>query len=509
MLRLGSLDPRVSRVLACVLSAGLHLCLLGLIMTYSGRYDGVDDSETPITRLSLLKSRLADRRDGVELPLPEVSVPPIHTTIDLQQPLLADNESPEREPHEAEVDAGEEIVAQPAELPIAQPESVAVSELPATVVVPEVDESRLVQHLVQLAPKLLRTPQAQVAWRQDGKQYKATMTLERAKDGVEFDRVVAEISAEHHGKQVTTRLNLKRLAFSHFTQVIDTWDPMVQLHDDEIVGRVHINSRFNLLHDRRVAPKFLGKFTTAASSFDTESIGRSSDADIFRGGIETRAGRIALPDDVQPFAWATRDSEVRVHELANDTDLRFFADGSYMWRDHEASATQHRGQPSQQPVYFLGAPGATLYVQGVVSGQVLIYSPRRLVVTGSLAYAHDPRRIPDSGDYLGMVSDRFIEIAPPEVTGPGDVEIHAALFAGRRFIIREIDYARPATLRIFGSLCAGSMTASEPRYAMKIEYDSRFERQRPPGFPSTDRFAAQDWDGRWTESPGPSELEPE
>jgi hypothetical protein len=36
---------------------------------------------------------------------------------------------------------------------------------------------------------------------------------------------------------------------------------------------------------------------------------------------------------------------------------------------------------------------------------------------------------------------------------------------------------------------------------MKVEYDARFERHRPPGFPSTNRFAAEDWDGRWTEAP--------
>jgi len=495
MLRRGGLEPRVSRVLAFVLSAVLHLCLLGLLMTSSGRYEGLDEGDTPVTRLALLKSRLADRRDGVELPLPDFTAP----KIDLQPPLFAEDSTP------GESEAADELVMRPAPAAISEPGPIAVDEVPVTTVVSELDKPTFMQHLAQLAQKLVKTPQAQVAWQQDGKQYKATMRLERAKDGVEFDRVVAEVSAEHHGKQLTTRVNLKRLAFSHFTQVVDSWDPMVQLHDDEIVGRVHINSRFNLLHDRRVAPRFLGKFTTAASSFDAESVGRSSESDIFRGGIETHAGRIALPDDVQPFSWAERGAQVRVHELADDTDIRFFADGSYMWRTHNAQAAQYRNEPSQQPVYFLGALGATLRVQGIVSGRILVYSPKRIVVAGSITYAHDPRRIPDSGDYLGMVSDRYIEIAPPSVTGPGDIDIHAAMFAGRHFIITEIDHARPATLRIYGSLSAGTITASEPRYAMKIEYDSRFERQRPPGFPSTDRFAAQEWDGRWTETAASSE----
>jgi len=140
-------------------------------------------------------------------------------------------------------------------------------------------------------------------------------------------------------------------------------------------------------------------------------------------------------------------------------------------------------------------------VQGVVAGRVLVFSPERIVVEGNLTYANDPRDVPDSGDYLGLVCDRDIEVAPPRVTGPGDVHIQAALFARRRFVVADFEHPRSGTLRIYGSLAAGSVTATEPRYAMKVEYDRRFEQVRPPGFPSTNRFAVEDWDGRWTEVP--------
>jgi hypothetical protein len=488
--------------MAGVLSAALHVGLLLLLMSYGDRYDGIEDGETPITRLVLLESPNADHRDGIESPPRELTVP----QINLPEPTLAENsEPPAPLPGEIHPEPEDAIVVPPAELTAAADTAATeVIDAPPTIVVPEVNQLTFVQRLAHLAENLVKTPRAQVTWEQDGRQFTATMILERAKDGIQFDRVIAEISAQQHGKQLTTRVHLKRLAFSHFTQMIDRWDPMVQLHDDEIVGRFHINSQFNLLYDRRVAPKFLGKVTTAAGSFDTQSSGRSREADIFRGGIETRAGRIGLPADVQPFAWAERDANAHVHELVNDTDIRFFPDGSYTWRDHDgqtAQAAQYRNEPSEQPVYFTGTLGTTLYVKGVVSGRILIYSPRRIVVQGSLTYAHDPRRVPNSRDYLGLVSDRYIEVAPPHVTGPGDLDIHAAIFAGRRFIVAEIDHRRSATLRIYGSLSAGSISASEPRYATKIEYDSRFEQQRPPGFPSTNRFAAEDWDGRWTEAP--------
>jgi hypothetical protein len=42
------------------------------------------------------------------------------------------------------------------------------------------------------------------------------------------------------------------------------------------------------------------------------------------------------------------------------------------------------------------------------------------------------------------------------------------------------------------------MSASEPRYATRFEYDSRFETRRPPGFPSTNQFEVDEWNGEWT-----------
>ena len=52
-------------------------------------------------------------------------------------------------------------------------------------------------------------------------------------------------------------------------------------------------------------------------------------------------------------------------------------------------------------------------------------------------------------------------------------------------------------LYIYGSLTAGSITATEPRFSTRIEFDRRLETLRPPGFPVTDRFEVAFWDGPW------------
>jgi hypothetical protein len=478
-------------------SAALHVGLLLAILS-GGRQEGVNSGDSQLPKLVLLESRDADRRVGEELPPLEPSVPNAQSEEQLIAAIVR------RAPPASDLIEPEPVEsAQRNESPPAgtQPTTAIAAAIVSTIFMSQAEKAAMSQRLERLAEEALKESQAEVNWEQDGKQYSAVLVRERANDGTALERVSAQVSASDHGKLMTTRVNLNRLAFSQFTQMVDYWDPMVQLHDDEIVGRFHSNSRFNLLYDSRTAPKFLGKVTTAAKSFNTESNGRRRDADIFQGGVETRTTPIPLPDSLQPFEWAPKEDNARIHELTSDTHIRFFADGSYTWRARGAPESKYLNEPSAEPVYFIAARDTTLYVQGVVAGKILVYSPLRIVIEGSLTYASDPRETPDADDYLGLVSDRYVEVAPPGVTGPGDIEIDAAIFAGRRFIVTNIDHPRSATLRIYGSLAAGTLTATEPRYATKIQYDRRFERQRPPGFPSTNRYEVADWDGQWIEVP--------
>lgn len=490
----GHIDPRVSRkVCGGILSAALHVGLL-LVILSGGRHDGVYVHEAP-TMVFLQDMREADRSDELEPPMES----PLPTPASEDQ-LYAAIEGLATPPANVIAPALAEFTPlnEPSSA-VREPDSINYSRVPATIAMSDTEKAALSRRLERLAEESVEASHAQVSWQQDGKQYRAVLIREPANNGAALERVIARVSTSDRGKHLTTMVNLRRLAFSHFTQMVDFWNPMVQLHDDEIVGRFHSNSQLKLLYDSRTAPKFLGKVTTAARSFDMESYGRKRDSDIFRGGRETRTGRIELPESVQPLEWAPKDVGARNHEFTSDTHIRFFRDGSYTWRTRK-SAESEFNKPSERPVYFVAGPQTTLYVQGVVAGTVLIYSPHRIVIEGSLTYARDPRDTPDSPDYLGLVSNRFVEVAPPRVTGPGDLEIHGAIFAGRRFVVTNIDYPRSATLRIYGSLAAGSLTATEPRYATRIEYDSRFEHQRPPGIPSTNRYEAADWDGQWVEA---------
>lgn len=489
----GRLEPQVvQRAIVGLLSVALHLGMFLIVVFSGGHHEGVGASETSLAQLVLIEAPDADQREGPDL----TPLEPTITTTELVQDIQAEVQPPAApSPDEIQDDLIEAQVAVPSgpTLDVVHPAS--------TYIMPPAEKAALERQLARMAEALADQPPTPLAWEQDGTQYSATLIQERANDGMALERVVAEVSATGRGKRLSTRVILKRLAFSQFTQMVDRWDPMVQLHDDVIVGRFHSNSRFNVLGDSGATPQFLGKVTTAARVVDVRARGAGRQSEIFRGGVETRAGHIRLPEELQPSEWAPLKADARVHELAGDTRIRFFGDGSYRWLTRGAPAAEYVNAPTEQPVYFIATRGATLYVKGVVSGKVLVYSPDKIVIEGSLTYAHDPRVVTGSGDYLGLVCDKYVEVARPTVTGPGDLEIDAAILAGRRFIVRDIDHPRSATLRILGSLAAGSLSASEPRYATKIEYDERFEQHRPPGFPSTTRYEAEGWDGQWTETP--------
>jgi hypothetical protein len=498
MTQLKRLDSRVStRAAAGTLSVLLHLGLVLLILAAGGKRDGVDDDDTPLTQLVFIASDVAVRHAGPELTAWNPADP---TRAFGQQREFLKIEPPPLSPIEFELPP--QVVEEASPIEVETPDDsllAAIMQPLASFVMPQAQASALLKHVERLAEELVNSPRSRTTWEQDGTQYDAELVLAPATDGTEPDRVIAQINAEDQGRRLRTRIMLKRLPFSHYAQLIDRWDPMVQMHDDEIVGRMHINSRFNLLYDAQAMPSFLGEVSTAAGGVTMRSQGRSREQEIFREGIKTRARRIPLTEQMHAFERAKGDDDVRLHELTVDTAITFFPDGSYAGRDRRSGSSLFSEQPTKRSVYFVAARGVKVYVQGVVCGRFLVYSPQRIVVEGNLVYAHDPREDPDSTDYLGLVSDRDIMVAPPRVTGPGDLHIHAALFARRHVIVSHYDYPETARLEIYGSLAAGTLTASEPRYATKIEYDWRFERQRPPGFPSTDQFAAEDWDGRWTE----------
>src|SRR5882724_2452071 len=136
---------------------------------------------------------------------------------------------------------------------------VEASERALGLAIPMPQQSMLTHWVMKAAQGLQNANlrQARLSLQHEGRQYIALLDRRPAADDMDIERVIVEISTEANGKRVRTLLQMKRLAFSHFTQLVDRWDTTVQFHDDEIAGCFHSNSEILLGYDRLVAPKFL------------------------------------------------------------------------------------------------------------------------------------------------------------------------------------------------------------------------------------------------------------
>jgi hypothetical protein len=343
----------------------------------------------------------------------------------------------------------------------------------------------------------LSQSQPNLNWTHKKQSYSARVTTLQDAGEMGIEKVLVEVSTEQDGAGLSTTLVMRRLAFSNFAQFVDRWDPNVQIHDDELDGRFHANSEISLLYDRKTMPTFRGKVTTTSRQVNTSrSRGRGKTKEIFLGGLETGVRRIRLPAKFLPFPVDQEARRDNSHIFNDDARITFYGDGSYGWRT-VSSSSETRRAIGEQPIYLLGADKVKLYVKGTVVGKVLVHARQRIVIEGSLTYADYPNVALASENFLGLVSDKSVEIAAPQVTGPGDLQITAAIYAKGRFLVRRYRARENATLTLFGSLTSGSLSATEPRYATRIRFDPRLEELRPPGFPISDRYELEHWDGQW------------
>ncbi len=371
--------------------------------------------------------------------------------------------------------------------------------VPARLPFAQKEQQRFESLMAKLAAKPLFIAQKDTSWNFEigGQLFTATTRHQRATHATGIDEAEITITTTKHGQQWQSRMRMKRLAFSHFAQFVDEWDPRVAVHDDQLDGRFHTNSGFTISSSKGVRPKFQGKVTTAAFAVrQSERWGVSNDQEIFQAGLETGAREIRMPEQREISFQNSNLPDSLCQRFAEETWLTFHANGSYSWRTATQAEAQTRTLP-RQPFLILGGKKTVLHLRGVVFGKVLVHSERRIIIDDDLTYARTPELVANAEDYLGLVCPRDIVIAPPASTGPGDLHVHAALWAGGKFEVTHLYGGEKATLHIFGSLSAGSLSATEPRYATHIRFDKRLEQRRPPYFPMTERYEITDWQPEW------------
>jgi hypothetical protein len=341
-----------------------------------------------------------------------------------------------------------------------------------------------------------------LTWKYKGQEYTAEFMHEAAMDDMGIERVTVVVSTEENGQKLSTEMRMKRLSFSNYAQFVNRWDDDVQIHDDELDGRFHSNTQINLTYGRKIRPQFHGQVTTSARRINiAERRGFVPRDEIFLGGLETGVKSIRLPKNYLPFADEGSTAEQNVHRFDRDTRIAFYDDGSYDWQTIRPGSMWQHAVLSGDTHFLVAGENVKLHVSGTVNGKVLVYSPERIIIEGDLVYAENPQEFPDADDFLGLASDKYVDVAAPDITGPGDLRIYAAIYAKRRFAVKRYRARGGSLLHIYGSLTAGTLSATEPRYATKIQFDQRLEALRPPRFPMTDRYAIESWDSAWRVEP--------
>ncbi len=296
------------------------------------------------------------------------------------------------------------------------------------------------------------------------------------------------ITRQIDGQPHQMRIRLQERALSHYAKFVNRWDSNVTLGDDRVDGRFHANSEVNFESFANPRSQFNGEVTIARRQALTRRVRESS---MFAAGVRTGTGRIALPQTAFPSHWLESGADVLT--LSEDTRLDFQGAAGIVWTDIN-NGEQGRVLVPEAGLIIAGTDRARFELSGDIAGRVLVYSPQRQMITGSLEYVDASQ---DSADYLALISDGSIEVASATVTGPGDLRINAALFARDRFSVRRFSDRHQGVLYVYGSLIAGSVSATEPRYSTHIEHDPRFEHNRPPAFPGTGLFDVRDWEQHW------------
>ena len=334
-----------------------------------------------------------------------------------------------------------------------------------------------------------------VSWRHKGQTLVAEFTHLPAQDDMGLDELLVEVRTAENGQALSTTLRLKRLAFSNFAQFVHRWDPQVLMHDDEMDGRFHSNSQILLAADRKTKPVFHDKVTTASRRVEfAEGARRSMRQQIFKGGLETGVKRILMPKPKRVFTNQAPAPENTI-TFREDTRLVFNGAGGILSFPANQPDKPQLHHLLDRATYLIAEPNVTLSVQGSVAGKVMVYSPKQIIIEGDLTYADS--NFLDGTDVIGLVSDGNVVIADQETTGEGDLTVQASIYAKRRFLVRGYNSRNSGVLKLFGSISAGSVGATEPRYATSLKFDPRFEKLRPPGFILTNQYEVIDSPMAW------------
>jgi hypothetical protein len=149
-----------------------------------------------------------------------------------------------------------------------------------------------------------------------------------------------------------------------------------------------------------------------------------------------------------------------------------------------------------------------LTIRGTLSGQLTVYANKQsttdsgiIYIDNSITYNNNPITNPSSTDLLGLMADGNIHVTYNN--SRGDIAIQASLLAqnGTFLVDNYSSYSTIYNMDILGGVIANDIGATASYsgglpvkgYRFDQTYDTRFNTQAPPYFPTTGGFSILSW----------------
>lgn len=279
---------------------------------------------------------------------------------------------------------------------------------------------------------------------------------------------------------------------------------------DTLQGRFHTNDFINCYYN----PVFLGP----ATSVKGVKLYNASSHPEFHGGTEL-VNNIPIQFDTSAIRVAAYTNGKIFRDTTNSgktvfVDLTFLASGQVKYRI-KLGSTGTYGSYSTVALTSL-SPNGVIYVEkgninveGTLNGRATLVATEkgasdagRINITNSIQYKDNPLTDPSCDDMMGMVAENSVHVT--KNTTRGDITIHSAIFSQKDGLVIDnySDYPTAYKMNLVGGIIGEKLQATADYdgsgnpirgYSYIHRYDTRFEKIRPPYFPSTNHYRIVTW----------------
>jgi hypothetical protein len=264
-------------------------------------------------------------------------------------------------------------------------------------------------------------------------------------------------------------------------------------------GKVHTNDVMRI----DGAPVFFGKVTTGGG----RQLASGSNP-IFKGGYESGV-HIDMPGDFDLIKANTSGGFYKNN--GREIWLQFNSNATMTFKYSSGSDTTISIASSPTFNGVIAIAGADVHIKGTVNGSITIaafetasHTKGNIWIDDDIVYAQDPRTIPSSDDFLGLLADNNIWVTNNTANNTGGCTIQATIMSKNGSFGAEAYDSRAiaGSLRLLGGViqkrrgpvCTFNSGGSiNHGFSKRYYYDGRMATRYPPFFPMTKQFKIYSW----------------